>query len=180
MPSELTILTTFLCIRTTGKRQPQAGRQQGRERTHPGHWCRSCSVGGVFDRFANLSCGLLPAFALHADVMAMASAWPRETRSFSTQSYHQTPSLFKWHLCKAAGRGMLRGWQVEGKGVGPMRVWPGGLAMGRTIGDHAGGAVVLCEPEIRQVPTSSPPPVPFQALRHGSPCEASYSHASLH
>eukprot|EP00208_Stichococcus_sp_RCC1054_P003755 CAMPEP_0206138556 /NCGR_PEP_ID=MMETSP1473-20131121/3407_1 /ASSEMBLY_ACC=CAM_ASM_001109 /TAXON_ID=1461547 /ORGANISM="Stichococcus sp, Strain RCC1054" /LENGTH=535 /DNA_ID=CAMNT_0053532023 /DNA_START=78 /DNA_END=1682 /DNA_ORIENTATION=- len=41
--------------------------------------------------------------------------------------------------------------EVEGKGVGPMRVWPGGLAMGRTIGDHAGGAVVLCEPEIRQM-----------------------------
>lgn len=42
------------------------------------------------------------------------------------------------------------GRQVDGKGVGPMRVWPGGLAMGRTLGDHAGGAAVLCEPEIRQ------------------------------
>ncbi len=44
--------------------------------------------------------------------------------------------------------------QVEGKGVGPLRVWPGGLAMGRTLGDHAGGVPVLCEPEVRQVPAS--------------------------
>ena len=41
--------------------------------------------------------------------------------------------------------------QVDGKPVGPQRVWPGGLAMGRTLGDASAGAVVTCEPEARQV-----------------------------
>lgn len=40
--------------------------------------------------------------------------------------------------------------QVDGRGVGPLRVWPGGLAMGRTLGDASGGDAVLCIPEIRQ------------------------------
>lgn len=35
--------------------------------------------------------------------------------------------------------------------MGPLRVWPGGLAMGRTIGDASAGSVATCEPEIRQV-----------------------------
>lgn len=41
--------------------------------------------------------------------------------------------------------------QVDGKPVGPQRVWPGGLAMGRTLGDASAGAIVTCEPEARQV-----------------------------
>ena len=41
--------------------------------------------------------------------------------------------------------------QVDGRPVGPQRVWPGGLAMGRTLGDASAGAVVTCEPEARQV-----------------------------
>lgn len=45
--------------------------------------------------------------------------------------------------------------QVDGKPVGPQRVWPGGLAMGRTIGDASAGAVVTCEPEVRQVSPSA-------------------------
>mmetsp|Transcript_29704 Transcript_29704/g.83736 ORF Transcript_29704/g.83736 Transcript_29704/m.83736 type:complete len:499 (+) Transcript_29704:95-1591(+) len=39
----------------------------------------------------------------------------------------------------------------DGKGVGPLRVWPGGLAMSRTIGDACGGDVVTAMPEVRQV-----------------------------
>ena len=40
---------------------------------------------------------------------------------------------------------------LEGKPVGPTRVWPGGLAMSRTIGDLEAGKVVLSHPEVRQV-----------------------------
>lgn len=39
----------------------------------------------------------------------------------------------------------------DGKGVGPLRVWPGGLAMSRTIGDASGGDVVSATPDVRQV-----------------------------
>jgi len=38
-----------------------------------------------------------------------------------------------------------------GKGVGPLRVWPGGLAMSRTIGDAAAGGSVIPTPEVRQI-----------------------------
>lgn len=38
-----------------------------------------------------------------------------------------------------------------GKGVGPLRVWPGGLAMSRTIGDAAAGKSVIPTPEVRQI-----------------------------
>ncbi len=31
---------------------------------------------------------------------------------------------------------------VEGRPVGPLRVWPGGLAMSRTLGDHE---VTICK-----------------------------------
>lgn len=40
---------------------------------------------------------------------------------------------------------------IDGKPAGPLRVWPGGLAMSRTIGDHEAGNLVIAEPEIRQV-----------------------------
>eukprot|EP00193_Tetraselmis_chui_P011408 CAMPEP_0177777640 /NCGR_PEP_ID=MMETSP0491_2-20121128/15482_1 /TAXON_ID=63592 /ORGANISM="Tetraselmis chuii, Strain PLY429" /LENGTH=355 /DNA_ID=CAMNT_0019296767 /DNA_START=98 /DNA_END=1163 /DNA_ORIENTATION=- len=39
----------------------------------------------------------------------------------------------------------------EGTGVGPLRVWPGGLAMSRTIGDFEAGDAVTALPELRQV-----------------------------
>mmetsp|Transcript_4588 Transcript_4588/g.29071 ORF Transcript_4588/g.29071 Transcript_4588/m.29071 type:complete len:612 (-) Transcript_4588:1238-3073(-) len=39
----------------------------------------------------------------------------------------------------------------SGKGVGPLRVWPGGLAMSRTIGDAAAGKSVIPTPEVRQI-----------------------------
>eukprot|EP00873_Tetraselmis_striata_P021650 jgi/Tetstr1/441914/TSEL_030121.t2 len=39
----------------------------------------------------------------------------------------------------------------EGTGVGPLRVWPGGLAMSRTLGDYEAGDAVTALPEIRQV-----------------------------
>lgn len=37
--------------------------------------------------------------------------------------------------CEAAGSEVCKS-TVDGKPVGPERVWPGGLAMSRTIGDH--------------------------------------------
>jgi len=46
--------------------------------------------------------------------------------------------------------------EVGGKPVGPLRAWPGGLAMSRTIGDAAAAGVVIAEPGLRRVtvPTS--------------------------
>lgn len=41
--------------------------------------------------------------------------------------------------------------EVDGNPVGPLRVWPGGLAMSRTLGDHPAGGVCTCEPDVRQV-----------------------------
>lgn len=40
---------------------------------------------------------------------------------------------------------------ADGVPVGPLRVWPGGLAMSRTIGDLEGGDAVTAEPEVRQI-----------------------------
>lgn len=37
--------------------------------------------------------------------------------------------------CEEAGSEVCKS-TVDGKPVGPERVWPGGLAMSRTIGDH--------------------------------------------
>lgn len=39
---------------------------------------------------------------------------------------------------------------VNGRPVGPLRVWPGGLAMSRTLGDAAAGAAVSPVPEVRR------------------------------
>ncbi|KAL0045273.1 hypothetical protein WJX82_002436 [Trebouxia sp. C0006] len=52
--------------------------------------------------------------------------------------------------CEAAGSEVCKS-TVDGKPVGPDRVWPGGLAMSRTIGDYMAGDVVLPEPEVRRV-----------------------------
>ncbi|KIY94678.1 hypothetical protein MNEG_13285 [Monoraphidium neglectum] len=45
---------------------------------------------------------------------------------------------------------------VEGVPAGPQRVWPGGLAMSRSIGDREAGDLVPAAPEVRQItlPTS--------------------------
>merc|ERR1712078_165462 len=40
--------------------------------------------------------------------------------------------------------------EVQGKPVGPLRAWPGGLAMSRTIGDAAAAGVVIAEPGLRR------------------------------
>eukprot|EP00887_Chlorella_sp_A99_P000204 scaffold13.g204.t1 len=40
---------------------------------------------------------------------------------------------------------------ADGVPVGPIRVWPGGLAMSRTIGDYDAGDLVPSEPEVCQV-----------------------------
>ena len=40
---------------------------------------------------------------------------------------------------------------IDGKPAGPIRVWPGGLAMSRTIGDVEAGNLCLAEAEISQV-----------------------------
>lgn len=42
--------------------------------------------------------------------------------------------------CEEAGYEVCKS-TVDGKPVGPERVWPGGLAMSRTIGDHMVGKV---------------------------------------
>eukprot|EP00884_Botryococcus_braunii_P009673 jgi/Botrbrau1/18707/Bobra.0386s0033.1 len=52
--------------------------------------------------------------------------------------------------CEAAGCKVSPS-LLEGKPVGPLRVWPGGLAMSRTLGDADAGPVVLADPEVRQV-----------------------------
>ncbi|KAL3143652.1 hypothetical protein ABBQ38_002448 [Trebouxia sp. C0009 RCD-2024] len=52
--------------------------------------------------------------------------------------------------CEDAGYEVCRS-TVDGKPVGPVRVWPGGLAMSRTLGDHMAGEVVLPEPEVRRI-----------------------------
>ncbi|KAL4448974.1 hypothetical protein ABPG77_007691 [Micractinium sp. CCAP 211/92] len=52
--------------------------------------------------------------------------------------------------CEAAGHDVAPS-VVDGKPAGPIRVWPGGLNMARTIGDAEAGAVVIAEPEICQV-----------------------------
>ena len=36
---------------------------------------------------------------------------------------------------------------VDGKPVGPIRVWPGGLNMARTLGDAEAGEAVAADPE---------------------------------
>jgi len=41
--------------------------------------------------------------------------------------------------------------QVEDVGVGPMRAWPGGLAVGRSLGDIDARPEVVCRPHIKQV-----------------------------
>lgn len=37
------------------------------------------------------------------------------------------------------------------EGVGPLRVWPGGVAVSRSLGDFECGSYVLCVPHIRQI-----------------------------
>eukprot|EP00793_Prasinoderma_coloniale_P001470 PRCOL_00005245-RA len=48
----------------------------------------------------------------------------------------------------SVGRSAL---EEGGKGVGPLRAWPGGLAMARTLGDCAAHPIISAEPETRQV-----------------------------
>ena len=45
--------------------------------------------------------------------------------------------------CEDAGFEVSRS-TVDGKPVGPERVWPGGLAMSRTIGDHRVSTSSIC------------------------------------
>jgi hypothetical protein len=48
---------------------------------------------------------------------------------------------------------------VDGKPAGPIRVWPGGLAMSRSIGDVDAGDRVCAEPEVCQVT------IPYEGAR---------------
>ena len=41
--------------------------------------------------------------------------------------------------------------EFDGRGVGPLRIWPGGLAMSRTIGDRHAGHTARADPEVRQL-----------------------------
>ncbi|KAK9844809.1 hypothetical protein WJX74_007066 [Apatococcus lobatus] len=51
---------------------------------------------------------------------------------------------------EAAGSNVSQS-NLDGKPVGPMRVWPGGLAMSRSIGDHEAGEAVISTPEVRHL-----------------------------
>lgn len=51
---------------------------------------------------------------------------------------------------EAAG-GDIASSEVDGHPCGPLRIWPGGLAMSRTIGDRHAGARVTAEPSVCQV-----------------------------
>ena len=53
--------------------------------------------------------------------------------------------------------------EVDGKPVGPLRVWPGGLAMSRTLGDLPAGDVCTSEPDVRQVRDSECVGLPGEA-----------------
>jgi Protein phosphatase 2C len=50
----------------------------------------------------------------------------------------------------AAGSAVARS-RDNGEEVGPLRVWPGGLAMSRSIGDAAAGDAVTAVPDVLQV-----------------------------
>jgi hypothetical protein len=51
----------------------------------------------------------------------------------------------------AGAAGKLAKSTVEGLAVGPTRVWPGGVAVARSIGDFEAGERVTGRPEVRQV-----------------------------
>ena len=48
------------------------------------------------------------------------------------------------HLATVPVTGSVR---VDGKPAGPIRVWPGGLNMARTLGDAEAGEAVAADPE---------------------------------
>eukprot|EP00210_Caulerpa_lentillifera_P008815 g8411.t1 len=76
-----------------------------------------------------------------------------------TRSHRLQKSTLEQKRLNAAGvqlaplRGDLRGPAVVSKerGLGPLRVWPGGLAVSRSIGDADVSPQVLCVPHIRQL-----------------------------
>ena len=49
------------------------------------------------------------------------------------------------------GRGMFRPAVNGEEGVGPLRVWPCGLAVSRSVGDYDCGLEVTAAPHVRQV-----------------------------
>ena len=58
--------------------------------------------------------------------------------------------------------------EIEGKPVGPLRVWPGGLAMSRTLGDYEAGPTCTCEPDVRQARPFHPTPKLGAGSKRGS------------
>ncbi|CAG9467546.1 unnamed protein product [Pedinophyceae sp. YPF-701] len=60
---------------------------------------------------------------------------------------HEGRGVLVRRLCTS-----LRGAAEEFEGgVGPLRVWPGGLALGRALGDFDVGEAVICTPTVHQV-----------------------------
>ena len=72
-----------------------------------------------------------------------------------TRSHRLDDSAAERERVLAAGAEVAQS-EVDGKPVGPLRVWPGGLAMSRTIGDHEAGPTCSCKPDVRQVPALAP------------------------
>ena len=67
-----------------------------------------------------LTCLLTPVLSLHVQV---------------SDTHRLDDNKAEKKRCEDAGFEVCRS-TVDGKPVGPVRVWPGGLAMSRTIGDH--------------------------------------------
>lgn len=67
-----------------------------------------------------------------------------------TTSHRLDDSLAEQKRVQEAGSEVSQS-AIDGKPVGPLRVWPGGLAMARTIGDLEAGEAVTAEPDVWQV-----------------------------
>ena len=76
---------------------------------------------------------------VHSDFVIDSSMEPGPQHSMSCCQVSDTHRLddnkAERKRCEDAGYEVCRS-TVDGKPVGPERVWPGGLAMSRTIGDH--------------------------------------------
>eukprot|EP00892_Ulva_mutabilis_P006457 jgi/Ulvmu1/4183/UM019_0162.1 len=59
-------------------------------------------------------------------------------------------NAFERKRLKDAG-GEISQSEVDGHACGPLRIWPGGLAMSRTIGDRHAGSRVTAEPSVSQI-----------------------------
>lgn len=62
----------------------------------------------------------------------------------------------RWHICrqeriKASGGEVARLKAANGIEIGPLRVWPGGLCLSRSIGDMDVGDYIVAVPHVKQI-----------------------------